>query len=584
MTKNPLGLAALQPKSGLNQPMPTLPPGMGYTPTAPTTLPPPRPNPTMPALPPGMGYTPTDPSRLSPNRLQVPAPQPPNRLQVPAPQPPNRLQVPAPQPDPLLPPDRSNPYAHIPGMSADGKTWFNPGMGKNVPISIPEGYELAWDSRSQTPTMKRKTLGRVQEKMNEYGSMVGDGFTGVRDGKNYVNGRLFEPEINNMGETGNEVTWAFQNFLTRSGEELGGSAREYARRIRGLSRGAAAPEGILGNQVPENYWYGAQGFTPMGSEAMSPPVAPTAMLKGGGVATADGSSGLGRGDPAMPATGPMAGNPAMASYISSSAPAGGAVSATKPPGVAATKPNPLGMAAIASGNGGTGASPGDFSVDMSPADMSGLPPINTDFSGQAQRGADAAYAGATQFFDEDFTRDTDALENRLINQGFARGSEAFNEEMGRLQRGQMAARTGAAFTAQGVGHQQAGDLFNRSVTARGALGGEAERAAERRFLQQLGIANLGLNSGFRDRELGLAEGGQDFAQLMALLTGARSGVNVPNFGSPSPLDVGSAYGIASGNANAAANRAAADRGAIYGAAGSVLGNVNWDDLVAYFGG
>lgn len=217
--------------------------------------------------------------------------------------------------------------------------------------------------------------------------------------------------------------------------------------------------------------------------------------------------------------------------------------------------------------------------------MAGLPPIDTDFSGQAQRGANAAYKGATQFMDGDFTRDTEALENRLVNQGFTRGTEAFKNEMEQLTRGQNAARQSAAFQAQGVGHAQSGDLLLRALQARGALGGERERAADRRFNQysttrgqDLGKYGVDTNAELSRRGLGLNEDNQSFQQLMALISQSRGGVNMPNFGGTSPLDVGSAYQLAGANANSAANRSAADRAGLYGLGAAALGSIDWSSL------
>jgi hypothetical protein len=63
----------------------------------------------------------------------------------------------------------------------------------------------------------------------------------------------------------------------------------------------------------------------------------------------------------------------------------------------------------------------------------------------------------------------------------------------------------------------------------------------------------------------------DFNQLMALINSSRGGVNVPNFGSPQPLDVSGANGIASGNANANAGRNASDNASLAGLGGALLG-------------
>jgi hypothetical protein len=248
-------------------------------------------------------------------------------------------------------------------------------------------------------------------------------------------------------------------------------------------------------------------------------------------------------------------------------------------------------------------------VTLTNVDMGGLPDVPTDFSGDAQRGADAAYKGATQFFDEDFGRDRSALESHLINQGFAPGSEAFNNEMGRMQRGQDAARENAAFQAQGVGFAQSGDLLQRALAARAASLGERTNMADRIYGQTMGVANLALGSKGQDtaakaaisssgasagasryatdagrdkasldaelalRNLGLASNNQDFTQAMAMAQMARGGVNMPNFGNPAPLDVGSAYGIASNNSNAAAGRDASDRAGLYGLGAAALNGI-----------
>lgn len=290
-------------------------------------------------------------------------------------------------------------------------------------------------------------------------------------------------------------------------------------------------------------------------------------------------------------------------------------------------------------------------------DTSGFADFDQDFAGAASRGADAAYRGATQYMDEDFGRDNAALESKLVNQGFARGTEAFDNEMAKQMRSQNAAKQNAAFMAQGVGHQQSGDLlmralesrrlqgaeagqdaatrlasrgmlgneitgdvdrtFAQSLAARGLLGSEAAQDADRRFGQSSGIAGLNLGSRAQDRqveaamhsasgqaaaaaaaqasnrystdtsrdlrlrELGMGQDQQNFSNMMALINASRGGVNMPNFGNPAPLDVGSANAIASNNANTDAARQAQDRAGMYGLGANVLSNVNWGSL---FGG
>ena len=258
-------------------------------------------------------------------------------------------------------------------------------------------------------------------------------------------------------------------------------------------------------------------------------------------------------------------------------------------------------------------------VMLSRPDYSGLPAIDTDFAGAAARGAEAAYKGATQFFDGDFARDRAGLETQLVNQGFARGSEAFDREMELMLRGQNAARENAGFMAQGVGHQQAGDLLVRALTARRDMAGERERDADRIFGQSMGVAELGLgargqtlgadtsrhataqsaansnnavqaqmrqaqlDAELARRRLGLDQDSLDFNQMMALIGGSRGGVNMPNFGAPGTLDVTGANSIASANSNSAAARAAADRGALAGLGAAALGNVDFAAIARNFG-
>lgn len=240
----------------------------------------------------------------------------------------------------------------------------------------------------------------------------------------------------------------------------------------------------------------------------------------------------------------------------------------------------------------------------------GLPSLSTDFSTQEHEGADAAYKGASQFFDQDFNRERSALETQLSNEGFTRGSEAWNNAVGDMERRHNEARTGAAFTAQGVGHGQAGDLFLRALQARSQMAGEGDRSADR-DLSRYGIdrnadlARYGIDRNSDNtrygidknsdtsrygtdtaaalalRRLGLDENSQEFGQLMQLISSSRGGVNVPNFGAPAPLDVGGANAIAANNANANANRTAANRGLFASLGASALNGIDWNSL---FGG
>jgi hypothetical protein len=217
--------------------------------------------------------------------------------------------------------------------------------------------------------------------------------------------------------------------------------------------------------------------------------------------------------------------------------------------------------------GGTSPPPGGPTGGQSrwdqDLDFSGLNGIDTDFTGAATKGADAAYKGASQFFDEDFGRERQANESRLLAQGLQPGSEAFETAMSRMERGQNATRQNAAFQAQGVGHQQAGDLLLRALQTRQQGVNEKFGSTDRRLAgrgQDLQRDTTGLNATLANKRFGLDEDNQSFQQLMQLLAASRGGVNMPNFGGVAPLDVGGANSIASSNSNAAANRDATDRG------------------------
>lgn len=260
-------------------------------------------------------------------------------------------------------------------------------------------------------------------------------------------------------------------------------------------------------------------------------------------------------------------------------------------------------------------------------DTGGFADFDTDFSGASDRAARGAYEGMTQFMDEDFGQESDALRTQLVNQGLQPGSEAYDREMSRVQRGHDAMRMQAASQAGQIGHQRAGDLLTRALqtrqlqgaeagqdaatrlSSRGVLSGERERDADRLFNQSMGVAGLGLGSRGQDmgvqqaglaasgasaaagasaqsarearemqsqlelRRMGMDQDSQDFSQIMALINASRGGVTMPNFGSATPLDVGNAYGIASGNANGALNRQASDRAGMAGLGAALLGGM-----------
>lgn len=218
--------------------------------------------------------------------------------------------------------------------------------------------------------------------------------------------------------------------------------------------------------------------------------------------------------------------------------------------------------------------------------------------------SDSAYQQASEYFQPDFARQQSDLENQLASQGFTRGSEGFTRALDDMQRQQDLARTNAALGAQQVGFgqwnqamqdalatraQDIGQWGQASQNALAARGQDVTMRGQDKGVDSAGIgasasvgaANIGANSAnYRAdldselglRQLGLQQNNQDFNQTMTLMGGARGGVNAPNFGAAQPIDVGGAYGIASGNANSQANRDASNRNALYGLGASALGS------------
>jgi hypothetical protein len=252
---------------------------------------------------------------------------------------------------------------------------------------------------------------------------------------------------------------------------------------------------------------------------------------------------------------------------------------------------------IGAGTGGAGSFAGSGGAFGGP-EWTGLNDIDTDFSGAAARGADAAYKGATQFMDGDFSKEREQTRSQLVAQGLQPGTEAFETQMERVERGQNAARTNAAFTAQGVGHSQSGDLLMRALQARKDRVGEQATSAglglqgrgqdisrdishrgmdisDRNTNRGLDLSRdtTGINAELASRRLGLDSDDQDMRHLIQLIAGARGGVNMPNFGAPGSLDVTGAHGIASGNANAAAGRSAANNNMYAQIAAQLFGGI-----------
>jgi hypothetical protein len=192
---------------------------------------------------------------------------------------------------------------------------------------------------------------------------------------------------------------------------------------------------------------------------------------------------------------------------------------------------------------------------------------------------DAAYKQATQYFDSDFAREDDRLRTQLANQGFAVGSEGYNNEVGNMRRTHDSARTNAAFQAQQAGFAQALGLGNLALGARGQdtaetasrYGADASAGASH-YASDAGLSSAELSAQVAMRRLGLDENNSNFSQLMQLIAGARGGVPNLGFGGPTPLDVTGAYGINQSGQNANTAYNAAQNSGLYNLGATLLGS------------
>lgn len=182
-------------------------------------------------------------------------------------------------------------------------------------------------------------------------------------------------------------------------------------------------------------------------------------------------------------------------------------------------------------------------------------------------------------------------------------------ETRRLQGSEAGQDAATRLASRGMFGQEQGQNAAMGLASRNTLMGERERDADRTWGQSLGVGQLALGARGQDlglaqaqanasgqaasagaaaqsarearqleselalRRMGLDQDSMDFNQYMQLVGAARGGVNMPNFGGATPLDVGGAYGIASGNQNSALNRQASDRGALAGLGAAALGGL-----------
>lgn len=316
--------------------------------------------------------------------------------------------------------------------------------------------------------------------------------------------------------------------------------------------------------------------------------------------------------PAAPQAGPVA--PPGYHYSPTGQLLLGAGPATPPPPAAPGAPAAPGMTAGPQGWGTTGTygdslgvGEGLPGITTTGVDYSTLPGLDTDFSAMGDRVRNAMFQRTSGLLNPEHERARTATAQRLANQGIVEGSERWNEEMDRLDQQRALSLERAGLDADLASGDEMGRLFSQALAARQQLGGERERGADRTYSQSLGVrgqlagerlqragidaniaaANASAGAAAEGHRLRAAEAAaandlararlgmdldeQGFSQWLRSGQFAREGVNLPNFGTPIPLDVTGAAGIAQQGANANAANDAARRSGMWSLAGTLLG-------------
>ena len=258
-------------------------------------------------------------------------------------------------------------------------------------------------------------------------------------------------------------------------------------------------------------------------------------------------------------------------------------------------------------------------ITTTQVDYSTLPGLDTDFGAQGDRVRNAMFQRVSGLVNPEHERARTATAARLANQGIPEGSERWNEEMNRLDEQRAMSLERAGLDADISAGDQMAQLFGQALAARQTLGGERERGADRTYAQTLGarsqLAGERLTTRGQDVQdrasqrsadasmaaanaqagatasghalqaataqaandiararLGLDAGNQDFTQWLLASQFARGGVPGSNMGTPIPLDVTGAAGVAQSGANAAAGQRASETGGYMDLAGLLLGS------------
>lgn len=202
------------------------------------------------------------------------------------------------------------------------------------------------------------------------------------------------------------------------------------------------------------------------------------------------------------------------------------------------------------------------------ADFSGLPQIQwqidwnkiaalpspEDFSADADAVTQATVQRALETLGPQQDLETRRLQQQLADRGLPIGSEAYTNELNRLQTAHAQALNDLALAAVQAGREEQQRLFGNAITTRSAQLSDQ--------LQQMDLANQARQTGFGERQ---AVRNQSLQELAALLGGQYNPTPGAQFIQPAQIDVTGPYNAAyAARADAAAQQQRTTQGLLGG--------------------
>lgn len=143
---------------------------------------------------------------------------------------------------------------------------------------------------------------------------------------------------------------------------------------------------------------------------------------------------------------------------------------------------------------------------INPAQRVDFSTLGADVAGSANELERATFQRGFNLLDPDLTRQRQDLEVQLANQGIPRGSEAFNEAVGRLERSQGRQLENLALSSVGAGRAEQSRLFGLDLAARQAGADEQSRViALQQAARQLGLGEALAAGTEQSRVIGLEQ-------------------------------------------------------------------------------